>query len=270
MIRNNDILNNLFGIGKFKSLEDFIHWASSDLNYRDKQEFLKLPLRARNSALIFGNIMGIFLALEGAEISATDMGIDLNMPSDLWAFNKFRAKCNAELFNKIGLRDEIPIQAAIMSEKMNWMAGATVDDLVQLREKGFMEEIRKIYRVNRLELQHASPENFNNATIAVVKRVTDALQEYNKEVESLKQSSSQNWFKKIGLFIISGSLGLTALRVPPLAAAIIAGIQIIAPGASVADLVSKSREDKKAQQELANRPIAHMLEIWNREADEDV
>ena len=263
IFRKHDVLNSLFDAVGFKSLDDLIKFSSADTPATDR-ELSKLPLRVRNIPHIFGTIMGVFLALEGAETSASQYGIDLNIPKALWAFNRFKVKCNAELFAGHGVRAEIPIQAAIMSEKMDWMAAATVSDLVQLREKGVLEQVREIYRVNRRELQRASPEKLDEATAAVVKNVTESLQDCMNDVRNPKHGSALSWFKKVGLFVISGSLAVTSVFAPPLGAALIAGYSILAPGASATDLIMKYREDKKTQQELANRPIMHMLEIWDR------
>jgi hypothetical protein len=258
--RKHPVLKSLFD--SYDSLDELIKTSSIQVPPIDG--FSRLPVRMRNVAYINGTVQGRFLALEGAETSATNMGIDLNVPKEHWAFNRFRARRNAELLTGVGMRAEIPIQAAIMSEKMDWMAAATVDDLLQLREKGFMEQIREIYRVSRRDLQRASPEKLDEATSAVVMNVTEALKEFMNEVEQQNIRSSQTMWRSTKLFLLSGSLALASVIVPPWAALLIAAYSSFGPGKSAVDLIKEYRDNEQLWQKLANRPIAHMLEIWDR------
>ncbi|MGD8455889.1 MAG: hypothetical protein PVF83_05855 [Anaerolineales bacterium] len=251
----------------FNSLDNMIKFSASDVQIPENRLFSKLPLQMRNMAHIKGIIEGRFLALEGAETSAAGLGIDINIPNEHWEFNKYRIEGNSSFFATRGLRDEIPVQAAIMSEKMNWMLATTVADLVKLRENGFMEQIREIYRVNRLDLQRSSIEDLDTTASIVVNNVTEALQNYQDEIEAFKQKSSKGWFNNIIFFFISGSLGIASLFFPPLGL-IGTTYSLLGPGASITDFVKKYIDDKNNQQAISNRPIFHMLEIWERGTNE--
>jgi hypothetical protein len=253
-------LNGLLKI--FGSLDNLVEFSSAETP-NPNRFYSKLPRRMKNMTHIKGTIEGIFLAQEGAETSAAELGIDINIHKHHWEFNKQRIKGNSSLLSSLGVRDEIPIQAAIMSDKMNWMSATTIDDLVKLRENGYMEQVREIYRINRRELQRASVENADSIASLVVNNVTEALQNYQNEIETLKQKSSKGWINKITLFFIPGSLAVASIFFPPLGV-IGTAYGFLGPGASVTDLVAKFKDDKKNINTISNHPIYHMLEIWER------
>jgi len=262
--KRHEVLRDIFEKIGFKSLAeviDFSRVSTSPLHDRSSQ-LAKLPLMAQVIAHIFGPIQGLMLAIEGAEASATEARIDINIPGSLWNFYKYRAKSEAELFSR-GLRDEVPIQAAIMSEAMEWMGAATVEDLVRMREQGLMEQVRSIYRIKRRELQRASLENLEAATKAVVETVTGELVEAMNEAREQQAAAVRSLATQSGKFIVSGGLGVASLFFPVLS--VISVIYAAAvPGASVTDVARDYFKNREEQQELKNRPIAHMLQIWER------
>lgn len=263
--RNHWVLRSFFDEMGFNSWADLVNAASRG-NYVHPElakDFSKLPYEIQISASLSGKIQGLFLALGGAETSATKMNIDFNIPKSLWTFNKFRIQQIEAKFSELGVRDEVPIQAAIMSKKMDWMGAATVEDLVKMREQGLLEKLREIYRIKRRELQRASPDNFEAATNAVVESVTQALQECMDEIKKMERDKSRGWFSQIAKFIVSGSFGLAGTVYPSFGLFSLL-YSFLGPGASATDLYFEHKKNKDKQEKLANQPIAHMLEIWKR------
>jgi hypothetical protein len=268
--KRHEVLKDIFDEVGFNSLTELIDFSrvSTTPTTELRSEIAKLPILAKGIAHIFGSIQGLMLAIEGAEASATEIHIDINIPKSLWGFYRYRAKSEAELFAKRGLRVEIPIQTAIMSEAMNWMSATTVDALVRMREQGVMEEVRNIYRIKRRELQRASLNNFESAARAVVETVTEALQETMKEVQVLRRATTRSLVIQSSKFIVSGGLGVAAFFFPVLS--VLSFIySTTLPGASISDIANDYSKNREMKQELANRPIVHMLEIWERSQSSD-
>jgi hypothetical protein len=120
IFRNHLPLNSLFADSGFTSLSEIIQYSMqfsvlpkevSDLESR-------LPAKLRSLPHIFGMLQGVMLALEGAEASASAVNIDMSIPRSLWCLNTFRIQRTAEKWRQhAGLKDEVPIQAAILSKK---------------------------------------------------------------------------------------------------------------------------------------------------------
>lgn len=261
VFRNHTVLSSLFEEVGFGSLAQMVELSrySTTLPYSSQGT---LPPKALEVAHIFGTLNGVMLALEGAEASAATMHIDFSIPKSLWLFDRFRRRCNAKLSTTVGLRQEIAVQAAILSEKMDWMAAAKIDDLIEMRESGLMEQVRNIYRIKRRELQKVSPENFESAVASIADEVITTLRECVKEIETQKRGNLPTWGIRSGKFILTGALGIASAFFPILG---LAGLLV--PGASISDLARNHIEDKKRQSELAGRPVMHMVGIWRRTHD---
>jgi hypothetical protein len=135
-----------------------------------------------------------------------------------------------------------------------------------MREEGIMEEVRKVYRIKRRDLQRATLDNFESATKAVVDQVTAALHEAMNEIKASQKQSVQGWVKQIGKLVSSGALGVASLIFPPLGIpSLVASLAV--PGNSLYDLYKHYMSNKEKNLELKNRPIIHMLEIWERHFD---
>jgi hypothetical protein len=268
--RNHWVLRSLFDEIGFNSLDHLVEVSRNTTSVPPESSPYSATVPPTVNALIhlFGMLQGAILAIEGAEVSAANMHTDLNIPKSYWTLNKFRASRDAEMFGKGGLRDEIPIQAAIMSKKMDWMSATNVQDLVHMREEGIMEGVREIYRTTRRELQRASLGSFESATEAVIKNVTEALKESINELQATKKKSLRGWLTRISQFTISGALGIASLFYPPLG---LLGFlySTTLPSASITDLIKEYHKNKEIKHELAGRPIIHMLEIWKRSAESE-
>jgi hypothetical protein len=260
-------LNSLFNDPAIKSASELINISkilgADDIS--DIRAYEKLPADVQSVAHLFSALLTIMLVLEGAELSALEMGIDINIPKSYWSLNKFRQRTIAKNLRNF-VPEEVPIQAAIMSESMDWMTAANVDDLTQMREEGIMEEVRKVYRIKRRDLQRATLDNFESATKAVVDQVTAALHEAMNEIKASQKQSVQGWVKQIGKLVSSGALGVASLIFPPLGIpSLVASLAV--PGNSLYDLYKHYMSNKEKNLELKNRPIIHMLEIWERHFD---
>lgn len=226
----------------------------------------RLSADVKSIAHLFSTFLSIMLVLEGAELSASELGIDVNIPKSYWSLNKFRQRTIAKNFRNL-VPEEAPVQAAIMSESMDWMTAANLDDLIRMREEGMMEEVRKVYRIKRRDLQKANIDNYEAATKAVVDQVSAALQETLSEIKTSEKQSLRNWAGQIGKLVSSGALGVASFIFPPLGIpSLIASLAL--PGNSLFDLYKHYVSNKEEKKEVKNRPIMHMLEIWKRQFDE--
>jgi len=137
----------------------------------------------------------------------------------------------------------------------------------EMREEGIMEEVRKVYRIKRRDLQKANLDNYEAATKAVVDQVIAALHEAMNEIKSSQKQSLRNWSQQMGKLVSSGALGVASFIFPPLGIpSLIASLAL--PGNSLYDLYKHYVSDKKEKLEIKNRPVVHMLEIWKRQFDE--
>jgi hypothetical protein len=234
----------------------------SDIN----KAFEKLPADVQSVVQLFSSLLTIMLVLEGAELSASELDIDINIPKSYWSLNKFRQRNIVKNIRNL-VPEEVPIQAAIMSKSMDWMTAATVEDLTRMREEGIMEEVRKVYRIKRRDLQKATIDNYEATTKAVIDQITATLHEAMNEIRASQKQSFRDWTKQIGTLVSSGALGIASFIFPPLGIpSLIASLAL--PGNSLYDFYKHYVSGKKEKLELKNRPVVHMLEIWKRQFDE--
>lgn len=246
-MENHDLLKGVFK-GTDGSFLGFV---------RQSQMISPLPTTPKSEIVdawyyVYRYVEGCYMGIEGAEISASTEGVDIHVDEHLWPFYVYRNKAREKLVHRSLMRDETIIQAAILSDELDWLATAQVEDLIRLRQSGQMEDIRELYRIGRHEIQKASVGNLQVATNAVVNSLTKAIQDYEKTLESLPGETR----KTFGLDVVYGSIGIAASAVP--------FSSLFLPGKSIWDVWQDYDGLKKKQQEVIHRPVAHMFNIWKR------
>jgi|GEM_PF-5059115 len=266
-IMSNETLRSTFGREGLSPVEGLE--LASRVSRKRYEMFYKLPQitdSVRKFTTAFGTVQGVFLALEGADFLASMLGSDMAIPRQLWKANKHRLKRSEDKARATGVRDEIVAQTAILSEKLDWLAVAKLEDLCAVREEGGLETLRGIYRARRRTLQLAAPNNLDAAVAEVVSSVTEAIRSELSDIDDSSKRGRRTVWGTVGKFTLSGALGIASFAFPPLAVPTLA-VGLSLPGGSASDILLSVRQAKKKREEQQKRPIVHMLEIWQRAKD---
>ncbi len=218
----------------------------------------KLPEKFRNFCTIFLIISNTFKNLEWVECSASQLGIDHCIPKHHWELYKTKAAKAEQFIRNYGIREELPIQAALMSKKMDWLTAVCIEDLLKIRESGLMENYREIFRVNRRKLRKSTIENYIDLSQEIIDEINAKLDHAHKELQIVINEQNRRWFSRIPRIV----MGVICQFFPVLN---ILGLLI--EGASIESIIKDYKKDKGERNELENRPIIHMFEIMGRSKD---
>jgi hypothetical protein len=185
-VSNHKILRNVLRTiegGDFKTLLRVLRLETKSLPRGVRTYFATLPPAVEALTYVYTYLKSQLMGIASAERQAWELGIDMSLSENKWDLQAFRYMTH-DGRKETGLRDEVAVQRALLSERMDWAAATTVMDLVKLREHGTLEDVRTVYRVNRRELQRASPEHSERAVQAVIDRVSAALKEGLEELRA--------------------------------------------------------------------------------------
>jgi hypothetical protein len=263
-VMGHDTLSKLFAICGADSIPKFTRVMAVEAEYEFGRLMQHCPKQVRDFGLLFGMIQGHFLAIEGASVSAANMRIDAAIPREYWAMNEFRLKQFEGDLRAAGVRMETPIQAAILSEEMNWLEAATLGELVGLREDGAMEEIRRLYRVQDAVLQSASPTDFQAAIRSAVDNVSRAITDEIAQVQKERQDAHKAFKTSGRKFAIGSALGIAGALAPQEWSSLITLAGFTISSETLFGYLASINQRQDILMRPQRRPITHMVSIWAR------
>lgn len=160
-------------------------------------------------------------------------------------------------------------QAALSSfsnQDLSWLSNVTIEELARLREVGFMEEMRQLFRVNAAKLQRASVEDFRSVWAEVSTTINERLAAHSEEIRRKEAEYKRSLKLSSASLLLNGGIGLASVALPPLLPVAIASaaFSLIVGGKSVRDLVHDHKERTHTTADLANRPVAFLFSLRER------
>ena len=101
---------------------------------------------------------------------------------------------NQEILNqKLDLQkiQTISITNSILDQKLNWFSNITDDNLIYLREKGYLSEIRELISNELAKFQDINIYNYNNLAREIDYNLSNEFKKHQSEISSLDQHFTQ-------------------------------------------------------------------------------
>lgn len=214
---------------------------------------------------LFGGLEGQFLALNGAEVLAHDLGIDIARPREHWEPNKHRMTCDSRLA-MTRLPEQAVVHCAVLSERTEFLLAATMTDLRRWREEGILEGVRELYRVDRKEMQDCTPETLQSTVDSLVTEVSERI---TSEVARLRVAK---WFEQqerersgVKLAATVGFGIASNLFTQPIGW-LLALASTVVPTDTIPQFLAQRFESDKTLSGKSQSPAFHMHDLMNQAA----
>jgi hypothetical protein len=223
---------------------------------------------------LLNSALNSYTILAASEAAAAMTGATSCLSPSLWLANSFRYTAIEREWgvDSTSLPDERTLFARSFEQRFPWLQCATSDDLIKVREKGMLDELRNIFRDAYEKLRLSGVKDFEQASANLEAEVVRATEEYSAEVIA-KKAERQGDLKLAGMSVAANAgLMLTALLFPhsPVAQHGTSAIGFLGGFPSLTDFVIEYFEGKKELANLAGRPISVLLDIRERSKKEEV
>lgn len=155
---------------------------------------------------------------------------------------------------------------SITSPAFDWLSGLSCEDLLSFREIGGAQFLRDLFRKQRKRIKHARLEDFDR----ILQNVHEDLLKEFEIYEKGKEKTKKELKKKIGKISLSFgatiTLGFISVAIPPLRYITVptAAFSALVGSSSLKDLLNEYLEGKKQIEELSERPVGLLLNIWKK------
>lgn len=203
-----------------------------------------------------------FQLLEVENYECAKLGADPFLHPQTWEPFKWGLRKNAVDFGRFaGIREELAILRAFDLPDLQWLANVEINELVALRERGQMEEMRKMFRINRKRLKTATVDDFEQISSEVAQNIELALAEHSQRMEKERKLSEKARRRGLISFSIGAGLSIASIALPSLLplAFLSLSYSAIVGSKSIMNVVNEHLSGKKRVQELSERPIGILL-----------
>jgi len=178
-----------------------------------------------------------------------------------WEVFKWQVGNNTKSFELLGITDEQVMIKLLMTERLSWLSNISTEELVKIREDGYMEDMREVFRLSRLQLKHASVQDFEEVADQLANHVEAALREHEERLAIERREEKAKLLKGLTSFSASVGLSVASLALPALLPLAITSAlySAVVGGKSVRDLINDHLSEKKIVADIAQRPIALLL-----------
>lgn len=168
-----------------------------------------------------------------------------------------------------GLSEEEAAVLAFENPGLRWLSNVTTQELIRLRDTGFMDEMRSFFRLNAAALRRSSGEDFENIWKAVQSNMDARLRDHSKEIETDQSAYKHQLRLSAGSLLVTAGLGVASIALPALIPLSIGSAiySAVIGGKSIKDILQQRAEHGTAAQRLANRPIAFLYDLYSRDID---
>jgi hypothetical protein len=184
-----------------------------------------------------------------------------------WAlYNRYLFHSTQETAFRLGLTQDEAIVLSFQSPRLQWLSNITVTELVALREKGFMQEMRDLFRLHSGLLRNATLDDYRAVGAGLERQLSEAMQAHSERL----RKDQADLKRKLGLsalsLLVGAAFGICSAALPALQplAVVAVGYSAIVGAKSVRDIVNEALSEKRHSQALASRPVGVLLNISKR------
>ena len=153
------------------------------------------------------------------------------------------------------------LQDASMGE-MRWLGNVPPDVLIEIRRVGALEELRQILGAGVNEIAGASPEEFEGSANQVVANIRAALNQYDANLDTLRQKKWKFATRDVGSWLAIGTIGVAAAVgiSPVFGLAALAADQVF-DVPKLKDLPGKFKELGQEEKELKRSAVGLLFQV---------
>lgn len=182
-------------------------------------------------------------------------------------YKRVLAMCGSQYADHTGISQEDAVVLALENPELQWLANVSVEDLIKLREMGFMEEMRALFRTSAAELRRTPTNDITRVWNLVTTDINDRLTAHAEEIVRKESEYKRSMKLSAGSLLLTVGLGVASVTLPAmLPFAIGSGLFSAVVGSrSLRDVVSQRFEHQRLIATEAKRPIAFLLELRERD-----
>lgn len=204
-----------------------------------------------------------FGVMEGQLHGSVELDLAPLFPRYLWDLYKWRVqRGNLENARVLGWeeRQTSAVATAIQHEDLNWLSAIPVEEILKLREEGFMEDFRQRLRQARRRMTLEEASDFSKVAQLAAEDIEAAITEHVANIQNLEHEARRRLKLETGKIIGKVSLGIASFWFPPI---VIMGY--IRDAKKYAEEVIKTRQLLKSIPDRLRRgPWGVLLEVKSR------
>ena len=153
---------------------------------------------------------------------------------------------------------------SVNSERLKWIGNLSIEELVQVRNDGLMDDMRALFRLSAATLRRASSPH--EAALEVQSRLESKFAEHQAEMARKEDAYWRRFKRSVSSLCINVSVSLISALVPILPVEIAAAAYSVGLGGkSGLDLIRSGIERKRELREDRRKPVALLLATRNKD-----
>lgn len=161
-----------------------------------------------------------FAVMEGQLHGSVELDLAPLFPRYLWDLYKWRVnRGNRENARLLGWeeRQTSAFATAIQHEDLDWLSAISVEDIIRLKEEGFLENFRQKLRQARRRMTLEESSNFSRVAQLAAKDIEAAINEHIANIGNLELEARRCLKLETGKIVGKVSLGIASFWFPPIA-----------------------------------------------------
>ena len=231
-------------------------WLNTAIDSSRQVAGTKVP-RVRGAESLWVWLFRGFQTLQSYEPICDSFVADHALDPAGWELYRWLLRTNAEMAaGHAKISEGKAVMRAIEADSRHWRQTVDLEALIRLRERGEMEDMRRIFSVNRKRLKRAAVPDYDAVVSEVEGNISQALMDYETEFLRLEQYRSEQKLRDVGWFSVSAALGVVSALVPvALVGYIGAAVSITLGGKSIRDIVSDRKAIDAQATTMRQRPV---------------
>lgn len=210
------------------------------------------------SALIVHEMSG-FDVISQQGVDDEILGLEPRVPRYHWDGYLWTLKQTA----KKQFGEETAVARILDEPNLSWLGNIPIDNLLEMRTRGTMEELRTIIRDANKRLKYASLSEFDSLAMEVKDTIQAALAKHQDDLKTKTTQARWGLARDVSLLTVMGGLSIASISVPWMA--IPAGI--IGSGfglGSVRDVLKQTKVLQGIKTEARYRPIGMLWDAYTK------
>jgi len=157
------------------------------------------------------------------------------------------------LRDKLSSKDSL-ILNALKQENLKWLGNVPINDILTLRERGELQDLRDLIGRNVRELENVSDEDFIEVGQQINYNLDQAFRKHDAEVNDLNRTYKKKYKIDVSSLIVSGSLAIATTLYPPISQ--VAGL---VGGGSLLKVINDFFNKREKMKELQKKPVVMLF-----------
>lgn len=230
-------------------------------NYFKEEINLGIDLGGRLYMNTFGRMMQ---ANDLLYKSTTYRGVPVIEAETSWKYLTWKYEYDEESSNRYSkTAKDVLVVNALQNEKLSWLGNIPNEKLIEFRQEGILEDLRKIFSENISEIEELPPDNFAKVANSIIENIQEEFRRHSSDIKSVTARQKKFLGKDIAPWIVTGGISIAAsaitnipLSVAASATSVVGDFLGKTPGPEV---WKKGKEILKDSKRLKKDPIALLI-----------